>query len=243
MEYTVEVKLRILTYNIHKGIGGLDRTYKLQRIINVLKLLNADFVFLQEVDNQAKRSNRDNQAELIAEALKMSHVWYGNVDVRGGGEYGNATFSKFPIQSSRNINLTIAPKKNRSCLEVTVDVPDFGMIRLLNCHLGLASIERKMQIDRLMQNLPHQSLHLDENLILGGDLNDVWGNVRTILSSDLLFDGGQPTETFPAFSPLRPLDGLFFRGSLKPSSHYVPDLKNERNASDHLPLVADFYKL
>ena len=41
-------KLRIVTWNIHKGIGT-DRAYRLDRTIAVLRELDADVVCLQEV--------------------------------------------------------------------------------------------------------------------------------------------------------------------------------------------------
>ena len=40
--------LRLMTYNIHKGIGGVDRRYDLQRIIDVIRHYDPDIVFLQE---------------------------------------------------------------------------------------------------------------------------------------------------------------------------------------------------
>jgi endonuclease/exonuclease/phosphatase family metal-dependent hydrolase len=45
------MKFRIITYNMHKGIGGVDRRYLPQRIITILKNYDADIVFLQEVDD------------------------------------------------------------------------------------------------------------------------------------------------------------------------------------------------
>ncbi len=39
--------LRLMTYNIHKGIGGVDRRYRLERIIETLALLELDIVLLQ----------------------------------------------------------------------------------------------------------------------------------------------------------------------------------------------------
>lgn len=38
--------LRVLSYNIHKGIGGLDRRYRPDRVQDVLEHYAADIVLL-----------------------------------------------------------------------------------------------------------------------------------------------------------------------------------------------------
>ena len=42
--------MRLLSYNIHKGIGGRDRRYRLERIIQVIEHENPDLICLQEVE-------------------------------------------------------------------------------------------------------------------------------------------------------------------------------------------------
>ena len=49
--------VRILSYNIHKGIGGRDRRYRLERIIEVIEEQNPDLICLQEVDRNVRRSH------------------------------------------------------------------------------------------------------------------------------------------------------------------------------------------
>jgi endonuclease/exonuclease/phosphatase family metal-dependent hydrolase len=46
-------------------------------------------------------------------------------------------------------------------------------------------------------------------------------------------------NTFPAYLPVRPLDGVFLRGDLEARGISVPKTKLAKQASDHLPLVAD----
>ena len=47
--------MRLLSYNIHKGIGGRDRRYRLERIIAVIEHENPDLICLQEVDQNVRR--------------------------------------------------------------------------------------------------------------------------------------------------------------------------------------------
>src|SRR5262249_44107168 len=53
------VRLRALSYNIHKCIGGVDRRYDPTRIVEVIHKLDVDVAMLQEVDGGVARSNRD----------------------------------------------------------------------------------------------------------------------------------------------------------------------------------------
>ena len=59
--------MRLLTYNIHKGIGGRDRLYRLPRIIEVIENENPDLLCLQEVDRGVPRSRLHDQPRLLAE--------------------------------------------------------------------------------------------------------------------------------------------------------------------------------
>ena len=48
--------MRLLTYNIHKGVGS-DRRYKLDRVIEVIRDQAPDLICLQEVDFNVRRSH------------------------------------------------------------------------------------------------------------------------------------------------------------------------------------------
>ena len=50
LEGGVAVRLRVVSYNIHKCIGGVDRRYEPERTAEVLRKLEADVLLLQEVD-------------------------------------------------------------------------------------------------------------------------------------------------------------------------------------------------
>ena len=62
--------MRLLSYNIHKGIGGRDRRYRLERIIQVIEAENPDFICLQEVDRHVARTRHDDQPRKLSEALR-----------------------------------------------------------------------------------------------------------------------------------------------------------------------------
>lgn len=69
-------KLTLVSYNIHKGIGGRDRRYRLERIVNVIQDAAPDIVCLQEVDRNVRRSHFDDQPHLLSELLDLPHTMF-----------------------------------------------------------------------------------------------------------------------------------------------------------------------
>ena len=57
------MRLRILSWNIHKAIGGVDRAYSLIRVAEVINDLQPDIALLQEVADGWPRAGRDLQGE------------------------------------------------------------------------------------------------------------------------------------------------------------------------------------
>ena len=67
------MRLRVLSYNIHKCIGGVDRRYEPSRIVEVIRKLDCDVLMLQEVDAGVSRSNGDRQVEPAVRAPREPH--------------------------------------------------------------------------------------------------------------------------------------------------------------------------
>lgn len=234
----------LITYNIHKGIGGVDRRYRPERIVETLQHHHPDILFLQEVDDGVPRSRGHRQVDWLGDALEMPHrAFQANVRLRQG-HYGNAILSRFPLTEVESLDLTIPFKKRRQALiaRCRVNTPEHQRtLVLLNMHLGLAGFERTLQLRRLLQTSAISRTWKDTALVMGGDLNDVWGNLgRRMLDAVGLKAASGPIHTFPAFRPLRPLDRLFYRGRLQCLRCFRSHLKVARQASDHLPLVAEF---
>src|SRR5438309_3405344 len=87
------VTMRLLSYNIHKGIGGRDRRYRLERIIQVIEAENPDLICLQEVDRHVARSRHDDQPRTLTDVFHATaHLYQLNVRLKHGG-YGNLVLS------------------------------------------------------------------------------------------------------------------------------------------------------
>src|SRR5438270_10594119 len=72
--------MRLLSYNIHKGIGGRDRRYRIERVIEVIELENPDLVCLQEVAQHSRRAWRHDQPRLLADYFHpVGHLFQRNV--------------------------------------------------------------------------------------------------------------------------------------------------------------------
>ena len=240
------MRLKLLTYNIHKGIGGIDRRYRPERISAVLGHYDPDLVLLQEVDDGARRSQLDCQFELFGQALDMPHrAFFPNVRVRGGGAYGNAVLSRFPIAAARNIDLTYPGRKHRSAVYAVLNVPGAHgghsrEVHLFNLHLGLAGFERSWQLSRFFADHPFAGLAQRTPVIVGGDFNDVWGRLGRTFFEPAGFQVPQrPACTFPAWAPVRALDAVYTRGNLRVLHLFRSHLREARFASDHLPLYAE----
>lgn len=234
--------MRLVTYNIHKGVGGSDRRYRLDRIVEVLLDARADLVCLQEVDTNVRRSRFDDQPAVFAERLGLPAVLYQlNVPSRDGG-YGNLLLSRWPFRSQHNISIRLGRRKPRGAQVVVVETPA-GPLHLVNWHLGLAEKERRWQAAHLLTH-PVFTSSLDHPTLIAGDFND-WRNTLGRLHFHLA-DFEQVTapvqrfRSFPAFFAVASLDKVFRRGPIDVEHAGTLRSRLALRASDHLPLVVDF---
>ena len=235
--------MRVLSYNIHKGVGGSDRCYRLERIIAVIAEAKPDLICLQEVDYNVRRSSYHDQPAMLAHALQThTHIYQLNVPHREGG-YGNLLLSRWPLETHHHLCLRHRTRKPRGAQLAVVNTPE-GRLHLVNWHLGLAEKERRWQVKHLLHHhLFLQACHLPT--LITGDFND-WRNTLTRhgFQDQQFSQATAPTKhfrSFPAFFPLASLDKLYHRGSLNIQEVRILRTKLTRRASDHLPLVVDFH--
>ncbi len=236
------LEISLITYNIHKAVGN-DQSYRLDRIIDICRDVNADVLALQEVPYSNPRSDYEDIARIIGAELGMEYVLGLNVMRKLRGAYGNATFSRFPIKNHDNLNITWSIKKPRGCLNAVLELPNgSGPLAIMNFHLGLAGIERIRQFKMILASAFAREQR-ESPLVLLGDTNDIYNRLTRLVREAGLHDTfafSESVNTYPAYAPILRLDKVFCNERLKVRSHRVIRNRKSRIASDHLPVHVRF---
>jgi endonuclease/exonuclease/phosphatase family metal-dependent hydrolase len=244
------MRFRLVTYNIHRAIG-VDRQFRPERIVAILRRYDPDIVLLQEVDVGVPRSRHMNLAAHIAHELDYPHRAVGLNVFYKRGKYGNATLSRFPIGRQRNIDLTLKGGKGRGAQHTAIHLPAAGGrvdLEIFNIHLSLSARLRVRQVRHLLHAEDVGRLAIDTPCIVAGDMNDWRGVLKRKLFVPVGFrcatnhrpDSRWSLRTFPSFAPAGGLDKIFYRGRLRLIHVARSRLELARVASDHLPVIADF---
>jgi endonuclease/exonuclease/phosphatase family metal-dependent hydrolase len=224
--------LRILCFNIHKGIGWGIRRSTIHQIQNQISGSNSDIIFLQEI--------RGFQFEIITSKM-WPHFSYGKNAVYQKGHHGNAILSKYPIIHSENIDLSLRRYERRGMLHSIIKLPgQEGFVHLLCVHLGLFAKDRRKQLDLIVKYIENNIVEND-HIILAGDFND-WSGYATkplikalSLHEAFLSTKKKYAKTYPAWIPMLKLDRIYTRGF---HVNYANRLTNKswRYLSDHIAL-------
>lgn len=225
--------LRVVSWNVHawRGTDGLEEP---QRIAQALQNLAPDVVGLQEVANRYDDGSGDHQLELVAKQTGLTPV-NGPTMVRPHGDYGNALLTRLPVREVRHIDLSFPNREPRAALDVDLAMKDEAL-RVIVTHLGLRPVERRFQVRTLIRAIEERSCTM---LVLMGDLNEwfVFGRPARWLHRHFGHPGA-PT-TFPSRFPLFALDRIFTSPPTLLQSVAAVRSRSTREASDHLPLLAE----
>jgi endonuclease/exonuclease/phosphatase family metal-dependent hydrolase len=246
--------LRIATFNIHKGVTNFNARFALHEQRELIRKLQADIVFLQEVrDEHAHHSKRfkawpeAGQAEFLADAVWPDYA-YGKNSVYPAGHHGNALLSKYPIIKTTNEDISAHATEERGMLHSEIEVPGWDMpLHCICVHLGLFARWRRKQLldvrDRIESSVPPKA-----PLIIAGDFND-WGmrsgrlfahslHLREVFEHSV----GLPARSFPSWLPILRLDRIYTRGFHVQHVQVHSGLQFAK-LSDHAALTATLQKL
>jgi endonuclease/exonuclease/phosphatase family metal-dependent hydrolase len=243
-------RLRVVTYNIHKGVRGVGLRKRLE-IHNLglgIEALDADLVFLQEVRlynaPDARRFERtwfgwpaEGQAEFLAPE-GYSAAYRSNAITRHG-EHGNALLSRWPLGDVGHHDVSDHRFEQRGLLHVPVQWQG-ATVHAVVAHLGLMHSSRVRQLQLLAAYLK-AAVPRDEPLIVAGDFND-WGERLDAPMQAMGLEravGTRMRPTFPSRVPVFALDRIYTR-QLRCQLTHVPRGAAWARMSDHLPLVAEF---
>ena len=248
--------LRIVDWNI-------DRGQQLKAVIDFLRSTNADILILQEVDLNARRTQRKNIAEEIARELQMDYVFGCEFEelVQGTKSspayHGQAILSKWPISNPRLIRFShqsrfwqprwflprIEPFQERlgGRIALVADINVAGS-KLITYDLHLESQGsdelRLSQIEEVLSDAVCQDPRCP--VVVAGDLNlDASEDAASMTFARNGFKDAiaaprmRTTAPRRLFESGRRIDWAFVRGPVQAASGQV---HNQVKASDHYPV-------
>lgn len=245
------MKIRLLSYNIHKGFDTFGTAFVLHEIREALRETQADILFLQEVVGENKKHAKnisqwpkETQFEFLADQFWPHHA-YGKNAVFDYRNHGNAILSRFSISATHNLNISNHRWEQRGLLHLQVQIPELQnrSLHLLNTHIDLLEMHRRRQAHKIADYIS-QKIPQNEALIFCGDFNDWQGNIHRLLSERLQLQEcfhtlhGRTPKTFPSFFPLLSLDRVLVRG-LQPRLAKIQNHAPWSRLSDHLPLLVE----
>jgi endonuclease/exonuclease/phosphatase family metal-dependent hydrolase len=214
--------LKIATYNIHKGFSQFNRRVVLHELRERLRELNADIVFLQEVQGEHALHGLQHanypagpQHEFLADEF-WEHFAYGMNAVYDNGHHGNAILSRFPIVRTYNKDVSAHRFESRGLLHSEVEIAG-QRVHCLCAHFGLFARGRREQTGTLIEHVLSE-IPVDAPLLIAGDFNDWRNKLSHTLASALgvhdvfALQGGKPARSYPSRIPLFRLDRIYVRG-------------------------------
>ncbi|MFO7974632.1 MAG: endonuclease/exonuclease/phosphatase family protein [Candidatus Hydrogenedentota bacterium] len=241
--------MRFLLYNIRYGTGTgweyhlpfpfsgyLRRTREnLKKIAEFVKSERPDIIGLVEVDSGSYRSEKVNQAAVIANELGHTHVYQSKYPQSSVlhrmpvlREQGNAFITNQTIEAQGFHYFTEGMKR----LVIELEFESFVIFLV---HLSLKYRHRQYQLSSLYSMFDE----VNKPMVVAGDFNAFWGDKELDLfmaASGLLNANGRGLPTFPSRKPRRQLDFVLHSPAIRITNFRIPSVKY----SDHMPLICDF---
>ena len=228
-----ETVLKTMTYNTYSG-----RNAGMEAIAEVIRRNDPDIVALQEVERFTELNPGDTPAILAGMTGLKYHTFFHALDIRSGGDYGNAILSKYPIMEERSFRIG-TPGRDY--------MRSFGYVRIRKkghevCFATTHLDHRKDDSLRIAQ--VREILRLTENIdipvILGGDMNARPEEAPVRLLSAKFNVGNSPAEPTTDDDGGKTIDYLMYApgSAIEVISGMVDYAAGQ--ASDHYPVLVTF---
>lgn len=246
------VSLRVMSYNIHSGIGT-DAALDLDRTARTIRGSGADIVVLQEVD--VRWDARSDYADQVRELARKLRMWasfapiYDEPGQKPGDErrqFGVAILSKHPILFARNHEITrlstqdpeAGPEPGPGFAEALVLVAG-RLVHVYATHLDFRPDPgvRTAQVADMLR-IMRQDGPFARQLLLG-DFNATPDSPELAPLWSKLEDAWQVADgaglSYPADKPTDRIDYVTANGRFTPRAASTVDSL----ASDHRPVTAE----
>jgi endonuclease/exonuclease/phosphatase family metal-dependent hydrolase len=242
------VKLRVLQWNLHHGVGT-DGKYDIDRIATWMVKMTPDVIMLNEVEKNTGWGNEDQPARYRSLLQsKTGQTWYYHFaqefgDWTSAGK-GHLILSKYPFDSTGYVTITPSSGLNGAGAASQASIIVNG--RRINLVVGhLDPLSQTMRLTQAREVITWASSY-PENRIITGDMN-AWPDQSSISEYDRsYYDSWAIAETkgtASQFSGLSP-DGATKNGRIDYIfySKNAPDLvvvsskvTDTRDGSGHMP--------
>lgn len=227
------MQIKVASYNIHKAVG-LDRRRDPDRILTVLREINADIVALQECDRRYGR----RMAVLPLDAIQ-SHTDYVPVPLTmkpdSLGWHGNALLVRKGIELVEAAPVPLPVLEPRGAVRADLSV-DGRRVRVIGMHLDLSGLRRRHQVESVLAHC--SGCEKGVPTVLMGDLNE-WAPRGGCLR---VFEGKwnvlTPGRSFPSRRPIAQLDRIVVSPEWSVLGAHVHHSPLAVVGSDHLPVFA-----
>ena len=232
------MKLKVASYNIHKGVG-LDRRRDPDRILTILREIDADVIALQEADRRfglreavIPRATLDDHSPW--RVIEPGH--YDRARTHSSmGWHGNALLVRREIEVVGACAVPLPTIEPRGAVCATLRVGE-ALVRVVGMHLDLYGLRRRQQVETVCG---HVSAHEEAgHVVMMGDLNE-WspsGGALGAFAAPLKVLA--PGRSFPSRRPVAQLDRIVVSDGLAVESLGVHHSPLSAVGSDHLPVWA-----
>ena len=225
--------IKVASYNMRKGIGA-DGRRSPERILDVLREIDADVVALQEADRRFGNRAGVIPSHLLHEASGWEAVGVG-LRAASMGWHGNALLVRkgSEVAACGAIHLPSLEPRGAVAAELTVA----GMaLRVVGMHLDLSGLWRRRQAATIIDHVERSVRPLPT--VMMGDLNEWRRGGGALGDFARCFDFAATGPSFHARRPLGRLDRIMVSPGLRVVDCGVHASVAARIASDHLPVWA-----
>ncbi|KTT75038.1 endonuclease/exonuclease/phosphatase family protein [Sphingomonas endophytica] len=226
--------LKVASYNMRKAIGT-DRRRSPERVLQVLREVDADIVALQEADRRFGQRAAVLTPHLLDEHSDWQPVALG-MRASSMGWHGNAILVRKSARILDCEQLHLPALEPRGA--VMADVAIGGtVVRVVGMHLDLSGLWRRRQAAAILSHIGASAQRMPT--VMMGDLNE-WTRAAGCLrdfGGDFRFADTGPS--FHARRPIARLDRIMVSSEWRITACGVHHSAASRIASDHLPIWAD----